>query len=341
VATIADIARRAGVSISTVSYALSGKRPISEATRRRVMAAIDELGFQPHAAGRALASKRANTIAILYPSVSQGLTEMPLEFVVSAADEAARHGYSLVLSTTPPVDEQLLQMTGRGFVDGLIVMEVTLNDPRVPLLRERGVPFAMIGHCADNFGLSYVDLDFEHAVTTAVDYLADLGHVQIAFVSRQQHLHEAGYGPSVRSEAGLNRAAAARGIEPIFRCCDASPLGGYDTTRALLEERPDLGAIIALNSEALGGIIRAVHESGLRIPDDVSILGITSPRIAQLLTPALTTIDFPAAEMGQTGAELLIRRLEGGEVEPTQCLLRGKLTVRRSTGPYARTGHGV
>jgi DNA-binding LacI/PurR family transcriptional regulator len=337
-ATMADIAKRAGVSLSTVSYALSGKRPISPETRERIQAAIDELDFHPHQVGRALASRRSNTIAILYPSLSQGLTEMPLEFVVSAAEEATRHGYSLVLSTTPPEDEAMLRMTGRGFVDGLVLMEVKLVDPRVPLLRERGIPFAMIGHCADNTGLSFVDLDFEHAIATAVDYLADLGHPRIALVSRQRDLHEAGYGPSVRCEAGLVRAAAARSVEPTFRCCDANPIGGYDTTRALLAEREDLGAIISLNSEALGGIVRAVHESGLRIPDDVSILGLTSPRIAQLIAPALTTIDFPAAEMGRSGAELLIRRLEGGEIEPTQCLLRGKLTVRRSTGPYARTG---
>src|SRR5262245_21615277 len=107
-ATMADIAKRAGVSLSTVSYALSGKRPISDATRRRVLAAIDELDFRPHAAGRALASKRSNTIAILYPSPAQGWTEMPLEFVIGAAEEAARHGYSLVLSTSPPADEQML-----------------------------------------------------------------------------------------------------------------------------------------------------------------------------------------------------------------------------------------
>jgi LacI family transcriptional regulator len=150
-------------------------------------------------------------------------------------------------------------------------------------------------------------------------------------------MHEAGYGPSVRSEAGLLRVASTRGIEPIVRFSDHGPIGGLETTRTLLADYPMLGAIVTLNSEAIGGILRAVQEAGLQIPDDFSVVGITSPRIATLVAPPLTTVDFPAEEMGRMGAELLIRRLEGGEAEPIQCLLRGRLTVRSSTGPFARS----
>jgi DNA-binding LacI/PurR family transcriptional regulator len=337
VPTIADIAKRAGVSISTVSYALSGKRPISAATRERVNAAIEELGFRPNQAGRALASKRSNTIAMLYPSHAQVLSEMPLEFIVSAAAEAARRGYSLLLSTTPVEDEEMLRLIDQGFVDGLILMEVKLDDPRVPLLRQHGYPFALIGHCRDNDGISYVDIDFEHAVEVAVDHLTGLGHRQIALISRGAELHEAGYGPSVRSEAGFLRVARERGIEPIVGFSDHGPLGGFETARTLLTDHPRLGAIVTLNTEAIGGIMRAIQEAELRIPDDFSVVAITSPRIAMLIAPPLTTVDFPAEEMGRLGAELLIRRLEGGDAEPIQCLLRGTLTVRGSSGPYARS----
>ncbi|MEA2583920.1 MAG: hypothetical protein QOF33_2005 [Thermomicrobiales bacterium] len=335
-ATIADIARRAGVSISTVSYALSGKRPISPTTRQRVLDAIDELDFRPNQAGRALASKRSHTIAILYPTYEHALSEMPLEFVISAAGEAARRGYSLLLSTSPSEDEEILRFIHQGFVDGLILMEVKLDDPRVPLLRKHGYPFAMIGHCRENEGLSFVDLDFDHAVGIALEHLADLGHREIALISRQLSLHEAGYGPSVRSVDGFVSASSRRGVAPIVRFSDQDPIGGYETTRLLLEEHPRLGAIVAINCEAIGGIMRAIREAELRVPNDFSIVGITSPRIATLIAPALTTVDFPTDEMGRMGAELLIRRLEGGETEPTQCLLRARLAVRDSSGPYAR-----
>jgi DNA-binding LacI/PurR family transcriptional regulator len=339
VPTIADIANRAGVSISTVSYVLSGKRPISAATRQRVNAAIEELGFRPNQAGRALASKRSKTIAMLYPSNAEVLSEMPVEFMISAASEAARHGYSLLLSTSPVEDEEMLRLIHQGFVDGLILMEIKLDDPRVLLLREHDYAFSMIGHCRENDGISYVDVDFDQMVEIAVDHLAELGHRQVALISRGGDLHVAGYGPSVRSEAGFLRMARARGIEPVVRFSSHGPIGGFETTRDLIANEPRLGAIITINSEAIGGIMRAIQEADLRIPDDFSVVGITSPRIATLVAPPLTTVDFPAEEMGRLGAELLIRRLEGGEAElqPTQVLLRGKLTVRGSSGPYARS----
>jgi len=337
--TIADIAKRAGVSISTVSYALSGKRPISAATRARIFAAVEELDFRPNQVGRALASKRTNAIAIHYPTTDHVLSEMPLEFIISAAGETARRGYSLLLSTSSSKDDDWLRLMHEGFVDGLILMEVRLDDPRVPLLQRHGYPFAMIGHTREHSGLSFVDLDFENALAVAVNYLADLGHPQIALISRQQSLHEAGYGPSVRSEAGLQQAAEVRGVEPIVRFSEPDPMSGFETTRDLLAEYPRLGAIVTLNSEAIGGVMRAVHEAGLRIPDDVSLVATTSPRIAALIAPPLTTVDIPTETMGRVGADLLIRRLEGGEAEPTQCLLRAGLTARGSSGPYARSSH--
>jgi len=338
VPTITDIAKRAGVSISTVSYALSGRRPISEATRKRIFAAIEELDFRPNPVGRALASKRSQTIAILHPTRSHVMSEMPLEFLISAASAAARRNYSLLLATSPNEDEELVRLIGQGFIDGLILMEVKLDDARIPLLRQHGYHFSMIGHCRDNDGLSFVDFDFEHGLGLAVDYLTELGHPQVALVSRQQSLHDAGYGPSVRAIEGLHKAAEARGIEAIVRFSEQDPIGGYETARELLENHPRLGAIVTINSEVIGGIMRAVHEAGLRIPDDISFIAITSPRIATLINPPLSTVDFPAEEMGRIGAELLIDCLEGGEPVQTQYLLRSRLTVRGSSGPYTRTG---
>src|SRR4051794_33683119 len=112
--TITDIARRAGVSVSTVSYVLSGKRPISAATQDRVRAAIAELDYHPHAHGRALASRRARQIAVLYPSVPSGLTEFQLEFFTAAADAAATSGYTFMLSTAPVTDLALLDVLHSG-----------------------------------------------------------------------------------------------------------------------------------------------------------------------------------------------------------------------------------
>lgn len=336
--TMADIARRAGVSVSTVSYVLSGKRPISEATRQRVLEEIRKANFQPNAAGRALASRRSRTIALLYPVDATGLTRMPLEFVISAAEEAGRQGYALIVSTSTAEDEEILSRVQRGAVDGIIVMEVALHDPRVELFRARDVPFTMIGHCADNTGLSYVDLDFPQAVEAAVAHLCELGHRHIALIDRTTGAEELGYGPSVRSRAGFRDAIARHGAAGYHYPCQPSAEEGGRVMGGMLAEHPEITAVISLNTEALGGIYRTVADLGLHIPADLSVVAVTSARIAEFMVPRLTAIDFPAALMGRMGVEFLVRQLEGGtHTETEQHLLEPTITVRQSSGsPRAR-----
>jgi DNA-binding LacI/PurR family transcriptional regulator len=337
-ATMADIARRAGVSLSTVSYVISGKRPISEETAARVRAAMDDLAFRPHAAGRALASGRNRTIALLFPVPGTGVSEMQLEFFTSAAEEASRHGYGFFLSTAPNDDMEMLRLAGSGYVDGLILMEVSLHDRRVDLLRARNVPFALIGHRADNAGISFVDLDFAAAIDLAMDHLADLGHRRVAFVNAPAPLLAAGYGPAVRSAAAFASAAARLGLRGDAFPCDPSPEAGARLMDGIAALDPPATAVLSVNGDSLAGLLRRTRDRGEAIPGDRSFIAVTSDRVARHLAPPLTTVDFPVAEMGRIGAELLIRQLEGGEADragqdDTQVLLRGELRVRKSSGP--------
>lgn len=334
-ATITDVARLAGVSASTVSYVLSGKRPISAPTRQRVVAAMDALGFEPNAPGRALASKRTRTLGLLFPNFTSGVSEFQLEFVTSALAAASAADYGFLLSTAPADQSELLAWTRRGLVDGVILMQIRLHDQRVALLRERGFPFAMIGHCEKNDGLDFVDLDFEDAVATAYRHLAELGHRRIAFVNGPISLHTVGYGPSVRSLRGF-QAVADEMATALF--CESSLEAGYHLACDLLRSG-DWTAIITLNREAIPGILQAVADLGRRVPDDLSLVALVSDRVAELFTPALTAVGFPAAAMGRIGAEMLIHRLEGGDVAPVQRMLRAELTVRRSSAPRAGLSH--
>lgn len=330
-ATIADIAKRAGVSVSTVSYVLSGKRPISEATKRRVRDAIAELDYRPHALGRALASRRTRTIALLYPLVSTGLTEFHLDFVTAAAELAGARGYAFMLSTSAVEEAELVELSRSGAVDGLILMEVRLRDPRVTLLRERGFPFTLIGRCEENEGISFVDFDFAAAINDAVGHLARLGHRQICLVNRTpQHL-AVGYGPAVRAQAGFERAVAEDGLSGVTIPCEPTYEAGLALARRLAREWPELTAAIVLNNDALGGLVAGTYELGRHVPRDLSLVAMAPRKLARLFTPTMTTIDFPAAAMGRHGAEMLIHRLEGGEDHPKQILLRGELIVGRST----------
>jgi DNA-binding LacI/PurR family transcriptional regulator len=330
-ATIADIAQRAGVSVSTVSYVLSGKRPISEATKRRVHAAIEELDFRPHALGRALASRRTRTIAVLYPLVSFGLTEFHLDFFTAAAAAASTHGYAFLLSTSAVEEAELLDLTRSGAIDGLILMEVRLRDPRVALLREREFPFTLIGRCEQNDGISFVDFDFEAGVDTAVAHLAQLGHRQIALVNRTPYRLAAEYGPAVRAQSGFERALVEHDVDGATIPCEPTYEAGKALARHLAAEWPEVTAVIVPNNDALGGLVAGSYEIGRGIPHRLSLVAMAPHKLARLFTPTMSTIDFPAVEMGRQGAEMLIRRLEGGEDRIEQILLRGELIVGGST----------
>jgi DNA-binding LacI/PurR family transcriptional regulator len=335
--TIADIAKRAGVSVSTVSYVLSGKRPISEPTKRRVNAAISELDYRPHALGRALASRRTRSISVLYPLVGAGLTEFHLDFFTAAAAKASEHGYTFMLTTAAVDEADLLDLTRSGAIDGLILMEVQLHDPRVKILLERGFPFTLIGRCAENDGISFVDFDFATAADAAVAHLARLGHRHIGLVNRTPQRLTAGYGPAVRAQEGFERAVAEQNVVGVTIPCEPTYEAGQALAQRFADAWPELTAAIVLNNDALGGLVAGTYDVGRRIPHDLSIVATAPRKLARLFTPTMSTIDFPATAMGRHGAEMLIRRLEGGDGHPEQVLLRGELIVGRSTARPARS----
>ncbi|MCA9961741.1 MAG: LacI family DNA-binding transcriptional regulator [Anaerolineales bacterium] len=336
--TIADVAKRANVAVSTVSYAINGTRPISEETRQRIFAAMDELGYRPNALARGLASKRSRIIALLFAAPERGLGITELEFVTSAADAAKENGYHLVLWSSEMNDpEELRRFTQQGLVDGVVVMEVHLDDNHVNMLREISFPFTMIGRCADTDDISYVDIHFEQTIKEAVQYLAELGHTNIAFLNHSQAEFDAGYGPAVRAHTRFAQVVETMGLTGITRFCRATPLAGWEAFNDLLNAHPDLTALVAMNDRTIPGIMQAIAERGWRIPDDFSLMSVvSSARAAEMMVPPLTTMDPPTAELGRLGVELLIQQLEGQAQNASQMLLPCRLVVRDSSGPCRR-----
>jgi len=334
--TMADVAKRAGVSLSTVSHAMSGKRTISTETKERIFRVMAELDYQPHVLARGLATRRSKIIALLLPFVVKGLLEAQFEFVTSAAETASKLGYSLVLWTSPSEHMEVMRMTQQGFIDGLILMEITLNDIRVQLLKERHYPFSMIGRCENNDQISYVDVDFDYVARICVDHLTSLGHRCIAMIAYTPALFEAGYGPAVRSFRAFQQILQECGLTGFFRLSDPTPESGYEITRALLTEGPALSAIICLTDTVISGVTQAIQDAGLRVPNDISVMALTGPTSAGLVGPLLTGMDFPATEMGRIGTEMLIQRLEGQAQNQQQLLLCPELKIRQSTGPCSR-----
>ncbi|CAL9513372.1 hypothetical protein SUDANB6_03692 [Streptomyces sp. enrichment culture] len=201
---ITGVARRAGVSPSTVSYALSGKRPISAATRRRVEAAVRELGYRPPGRARPAAGGRTNVLALVLPPAADVTAPVVTERVASLITTARAHGRDVLLATRAEGPDGLRSAADAAPADALIVTDVRAHDPRLPLLRALGRPCVLIGLPAEPDGLTCVDVDAEAAGALCVDHLAGLGHRAVALVGPPPR------GPDRRVVRGFT-AAAARG----------------------------------------------------------------------------------------------------------------------------------
>ena len=335
--TMLDVAKRAGVALSTVSYALNGTRPVSEPTRRRILAAMDELDYHPNLLARSLITKRTRIIALLLPSTDHGpLTETQAEFVTSAARLTSERAYGLLLWTSPAEELNIRQLVQEGLIEGLVLMQVRLQDERVAMLRGSGYPFALIGHCADNEGISYVDFDFDAAVRLAVGHLVDLGHCFIGFLNNSQTLLDAGFGPAVRCLQAFTTVIDEYGIRGTTRACAPPARDGIDLVNRLLVEEPELTALVVMDEAILAAIPQSAYQLGLRIPDDLSVVSILSRGTAEKMTPPMTNVEMPAGEMGRIGAELLIERLENSESPVRQMLLPPTIRFGQSCAPPRR-----
>jgi DNA-binding LacI/PurR family transcriptional regulator len=334
-ATITDVARLAGVSVSTVSYVLSGTRPISAATALKVRAAMDELGYQPNAFARGLASRRTRTLGLMFPTPERGLGVTELEFITSAAQACREAKYQMVLWTTQIHESaELKALTGSGLVDGVIVMEVRLVDERIDLLREAGLPFTLIGQTQNTQDLSYVDIDFEATVREAVRHLTELGHTQIALLTRSESEFIDRYGPTVRVNDAFAAVMAQRGLTPRALPCADDPEAGRVAFADFLDDSPDLSAMISMNDRATVGVIDAIEGAGWSVPGDFSVMSlVTSATVAQLSRPRLTTLAPQTALLSRRAVHKLVAQIEGTDPPDESPLLPCLLDMGATTGP--------
>ncbi|WP_233563562.1 LacI family DNA-binding transcriptional regulator [Micromonospora musae] len=332
-----DVARLARVSVSTVSYVLTGARPISQATRDKVLAAMTELGYQPNAMARGLASRRSRIVGLLMPMDERGLGATETAFVTGAAAAASVAGYHLVLSPVGDLDD-LRRLASQRMLDGAVLMEVQVEDERVGALQEAGVPLVLIGRTGDTTGLSYVDIDFDQTVREAVAHLVSLGHDRIVYVNHSAAAIAAGYGPAVRTRDAFVAAMTGHGLEPVMITAEDSAAGGRAALTAALAQAPDLTAVLVMNENAIFGILGELTNRGLAVPRDVSVVSmVTSPQVAELATPALTAMTSPGSALGRIAVEALLRHVTGTGDDNHQQLLPCALEVRGSTCPAPAT----
>ncbi|WP_194924462.1 LacI family DNA-binding transcriptional regulator [Catenulispora pinisilvae] len=334
---IGEVARRSGVARSTVSYALSGKRPVSDQTRRRIQQVIDELDYRPSATARALKEGRTRTVGLVIPPADARLTSMQLGFVASVVEAAARVDLDVLLSPSGgDHDGSFERLVGGRRVDGVILMEIRLRDPRVASLAQTQTPFVTIGRVAEPDGTWWVDVDYATLVGQCVEHLVDLGHRHIALVNRPAGMVAAGYGPGRRAREGFAEAVGRRAVSGSEFCCEDDIAGGERCVAEILAARPATTAIVTVNEAALPGVQRGLERAGHEIPRTFSIAGVAADQWAQEFRPPLSAADVPALEMGAIAMDLLVERLADPDAPARHRLFVPPISLRGSTGPAPR-----
>ncbi|MFC7327193.1 LacI family DNA-binding transcriptional regulator [Marinactinospora rubrisoli] len=330
--TIADVARHAGVSISTVSYVLSGKRSISAETEGRVRAAIRHLGYRPNAGARALASSRSNVIALAVPLRSDMYLPVLMEFVTGVVTAARAHEHDVLLLTQDEGADGLRRVAGSALADAVIVMDVQQHDPRLEVLRGLRRPSALIGVPADPAGLTCVDLDFAASAAVCAGHLADLGHRRLGFVGPPEPVYARGTSFARRALAGFTDEVRRRSLTGAGTACTPNYPGVRRALDDLRARVPGLTGLVVHNEEALPVLLDVLHADGLAVPGDLSLTAICPDQQAASLAVPVTAVAIPAARLAADAVDAVMRELDG--VPDRSVRLRApELRVRASSGP--------
>lgn len=331
--TVSAVAERAGVSVASVSRVLNGL-PASSDMRVLVNSAASDLGYRPNAVARSLKMRRTQQLAFAVADVGNPVY---VEMMRGAEAETRAQGYRLFVSSTggrTPEVLALLDSLEHGYADGLMLSPVRVDAPLVTALRELRLPTVVVGTVPEDLAVDIVRADSRAGVGLALDHLHRQGRRRVAFVN----------GPvdtvpgSTRSRA-FEDLGAGLGLDPHpslrIEADDFTLAAGRVAANALLDGvLPD--AVLAGNDLLALAVMQVLAERGLRVPDDVAVVGMDDTDLAQVATPDLTSVDLGSRERGRLAASLLLSRLQHPERPPQRLTVTPRLRVRGSTGGTRR-----
>ena len=357
---INDVAKRAGVSKTSVSFAFNQPDNLRPATRERILAAAAELGYRPSPIARRLATRRTDQLGLVVPQSTHDIFANPFlpELVRGIGDVCDAEGIAVVI--VPPVAGSISRAVGSALVDGLILLGLVPNHPDLEEVRRAGTPVVGLD-VEDWYGVDVIGVDDAHGARQAAEHLRGLGHRDVAVVLIAEHpdspvdeLH----GMSGRRLAGIREGF---GIEPGLDTSrdgsvrlrlvstPASEEGGRAALAIILADDAPPTAVITMSDVTAIGIMAGAVDAGVRVPDDLSVVGFDDIPAASWTTPRLTTVHQPIREKGRRAAHRLIEAIRSGpNHRPTVEMLPTRLVVRGSTGaprhhlpPHPDPGGGV
>jgi LacI family transcriptional regulator len=328
--TLEDIARMSGVSRSTVSRVVNGDPNVSERTRSRVQDIIQSVDFHPNIAARSLAAGRSHVLGLVIPTGVAAIFADPyFPLVIQGVSAACNaRGYSVMLWLADPEYERktINQILTSSLIDGVIVSSMLMDDPVIERLSESSRPFVTIGRHPTKHNLSYVDVDNRLGSYQGVTYMLRRGRRRIAIINGPENTIA-----SCDRYQGYQEALRERGLpllEELVDRGDFADAPAYQAMKRLLPHRPD--AVFATSDAMAFAAMRAIREAGLRIPQDIGVLGFDDIPPAANSNPPLTTIRQPIQQTGSVAAELLIDLIERPDPQPRRVVLPTELVIRSS-----------
>lgn len=342
--TLNDVALAAGVSASTVSLALSGSPKVNPKTQERIRRIAAQVHYVPNARARALAMGSTKLIAVVVPELNSFFYS---ELAQAIKDTVRASGYNVVLcSTDDRADEEraYIDMCRSGQVDGAIFTGIAeclkTNTEALSRLATECIPVVCIDRACDSDIIPVVLSDFESGAYTLTRYLIDLGHRDIGYVG----MGPIAENPDVRL-LGFRKAMAEAQLrvdEDFVHYGSDAFRQGFDVGSRLATEQRMPTAVVCMNDELAIGMIQSLTRAGIRVPDDVSVVGTDNISVSEFYTPPLTTVDVPKAELGRRAADLLMRLLKGESIpdEERKVVYQVEMRIRGSAAPRRAAGIG-
>ena len=334
-----DIAKKLNISISTVSRVVNGKTYVKPETREQVMQALDELNYMPNQVARSLKNKSTKTIGIMVPDIGEDF----FAYVIKGIDDVlSRNGYAMILCDTgesAEKEELYLNLLSEKQIDGVILATVCKEHKTLYKLIAKELPIIFIDNLP-NLKSNYdsVIIDNSRASYIAVEHLIKLGHKTIGTIIGKMD-ETTGY----ERLLGYKKALEDSKIdisESLIRIGDFKEKSGYENMKALLELNENISAVYVASSKMTYGAIKAIREKGLKIPEDVSLVGFDIHDVSGLITPSITTILQPEERIGKVAGELMLKRLQDSNERFNQkIVLDPDILIRDSCGYMSGKNH--
>lgn len=326
--TLKMVAERAGVSVNTASRAINNKPDINEETKKRVLKVAQELGYVRNATAVALRTKKTGTLGVV---IADNRNPFYAE-VLNGIEEAAREkNYHIILANTQrdyQKEEEAINLLLAKRVDGLLIAPVQDRDDDIRNLIMANFPFVIVGRDFENIEVDAVYNDEIKGGFLVTEYLINKGHKRIAFING--FLHKS---PAQGRLEGYKKALKEYGIaldDMMVNVGDIDVEDGYERTKRMMKENLDFTAIFAYNDMMAFGAMQAVKEKGLRIPEDIGLVGYDDIHFSSLISPSLTTIRLKKQELGIESVKLLFSRINDRRKKPKKVILDVELTVRET-----------